>query len=134
MENRDAALKQKAEEIRQQLEKWAQEKNILKAGEQIEFALSVKSVSTIVSKKAEDVLSLLIENIFTYERCISLGFTKYTIQDIRWLQKGDVTTVGDLLKLCMQQLEYPSTKQKKNRWIRRFNAVKKLLKSLGVTL
>lgn len=63
MENRDAIIKQKAEEIQQQLTQWALENKILQSGERVEFSLSVRAAPIVLQKIPKDFLSIPIRRL-----------------------------------------------------------------------
>ncbi len=87
MENRDIVIQKKADEIRQQLEGWARQNNILEPGEWIQFSLMIRNVPVVVQTTGEHILSKTIK-----------ALNLWPPNTRTYLKPCGINTVGDLVK------------------------------------
>lgn len=61
-------VEEKADEIREILEKWVEQNGVLSAGEQLVFTLSVRKLPVVVREEVVDVLTMNVRDFFLDSR------------------------------------------------------------------
>ncbi len=70
---RDKLLNEKANAIQTELEAWAKEHNVLKAGEQLFFSLRISEVPLVAHEKVNELLEMKPEEFFSIKRLVDMG-------------------------------------------------------------
>jgi len=93
---RDQLLTEKIIAIRQELEVWAMENNVLKAGEGLVFSLRIERMVLVRCDNGEHFLEMKPAEFFSIKRLVDIGtprqiasrITHFVVEDIHWDRFG----------------------------------------------